>query len=223
VTFNSIGNKGKPSFIVNTLNVGLFAGVGDDLTVNAMFDLVPRSRDVSVDHGGLFLGDFLDVKLAYAEYSIVPGILSLTAGKFDSVLGREYRTEESPDRLTVTPSLICRYTCGHPLGVKARLRAFDEALVLKTAITNGSSFSALFPFSNDIDTNTPKTVSSRVSYRFPGIAHLDLGASGAYGAQDFQTTDDIKQWHYGFDAHVDWHDIDFTAEFVQGHALGKTE
>src|SRR4051812_7372045 len=100
VTFDPIGNEGVPSFIVNALNVGLFAGVGDDLTVNALFDLVPRNRNVSVGHNGLFLGDFLDVKLAYAEYSIVPGILSLTAGKFDSVLGREYRTQESPDRLS---------------------------------------------------------------------------------------------------------------------------
>ena len=188
-----------------------------------MFDLVPRSRNVSFDHGGQFLGDFLDVKLAYAEYSIVPGILSVTAGKFDSVLGREYRTQESPDRLSVTPSLICRYTCGHPLGIKARLRAFDETLILNTAVTNGSSFTEMFPFNDEIDVNAMKTVSSRLSYRLPGTAHLEVGASGAYGAQDFQTSDDVKQWHYGFDAHFDWHDIDFTAEFVQGHALGKTD
>ncbi len=222
VVFNPIHNHGKPSFILNALNVALFAGVGDDLTVNGLFDLVPRNRDVS-DPGGVALGDFLDVKLAYAEYAIVPGILSITAGKFDSVIGREYRSQESPDRLSVTPSLICRYTCGHPLGVKARLRAFDETLVLNTAVTNGSSFVEMFPFYDEIDVNAFKTVSSRLSYRFRGAAHLEVGASGSYGAQDFQTSDDVKQWHYGFDAHFDWHDIDFSAEFVQGHALGKTE
>jgi hypothetical protein len=225
VTFDPIHNGGKPSFIANALNVGLFAGVGDDLTVNGMFDLVPRSRNVSVldKDGSPFLGDFIDVKLAYAEYSLVPGILSITAGKFDSVLGREYRTQESPDRLTVTPSLICRYTCGHPLGVKARLRAFDETLILNTAVTNGSSFSEMFPFYDEIDVNASKTISSRLSYRIPGAAHFELGTSGAYGAQDFQTSDDVKQWHYGFDAHLDWRDIELNAEFVQGHALGKTE
>jgi hypothetical protein len=104
-----------------------------------------------------------------------------------------------------------------------RLRALDETLILNTAVTNGSSFSEMFPFYDEIDVNTFKTVSSRLSYRFPGAAHLELGASGAYGAQDFQTSDDVKQWHYGFDAHFDWHDIDLTGEFVQGHALGKTE
>jgi hypothetical protein len=222
VTFDPVNNGGKPSFIVNALNVALFAGVGDDLTVNGMFDLVPRNRDVS-DPDGKFLGDFVDVKLAYAEYSLIPGILSLTAGKFDSVLGREYRTQESPDRLTVAPSLICRYTCGHPLGVKARLRLFDETLILNTAVTNGSSFVEMFPFYDEIDVNASKTVSSRLSYRIPGAAHFELGTSGAYGAQDLQTSDSVHQWHYGFDAHLDWRDIEMNAEFVQGHALGRTE
>jgi hypothetical protein len=222
VTFNPIRNGGKPSFILNALNVGLFTGVGDDLTVHGLFDLVPRSRDVS-DSGGVFLGDFVDVKLGYAEYHLAPGTLSVSAGKFDSVLGREYRTQESPDRLTVTPSLICRYTCGRPLGVKARLRLFEEALVLNTSVTNGTHSLEMFPFYNEIDVNKFKTAASRISYKFPGTARFDVGASGAFGAQDFQTDDAVTQWHYGFDAHFDWHDFDFAAEFVQGRAVGKTQ
>ena len=45
----------------------LFAGIGDTAQVNASIDFVPRARDVS-NPNGLFLGDFLDVKLAYGEW-----------------------------------------------------------------------------------------------------------------------------------------------------------
>jgi hypothetical protein len=71
------------------------------------------------------------VKLAYAELRVPIASfgLSLYAGKMDPVLGYEYRVEEAPDRLTVTPSLICRYTCGRPIGLKARARFLDERLV----------------------------------------------------------------------------------------------
>jgi hypothetical protein len=51
---------------------------------------------------------------------------------------------------------------------------------------------------------------------------LEFGASGAYGAQDLQKDDSVAQWHYGFDVHLDWKDILFTGEFVQGRATGAT-
>ena len=38
--------------------------------------------------------------------------------------GIEYRTQESTDRIGIAPSLICRYTCGHPIGLKARAQFF---------------------------------------------------------------------------------------------------
>jgi hypothetical protein len=223
VTFNPIGNEGKASFIANALNMALFAGIGESLTVNAMFDLVPRGRDVS-NAAGMFLGDFLDVKLAYAEYLIPTEKLSwsLYAGKLDSVLGREYRVQESPDRLAVTPSLICRYTCGRPLGVKARVRSNDNSWAVNVAVTNGSSFVEMFPFYGEIDKNNAKTASGRLSYRLPLGTGLEFGASGAYGAQDLQRDDSVAQWHYGFDVHLDWKDILFTGEFVQGRATGAT-
>jgi hypothetical protein len=221
VTFNPIGNGGKASFIANALNVALFAGVGESLTVNAMFDLVPRGRDVS-NGSGLFLGDYLDVKLAYAEYLIPTEKVSfsLYAGKFDSVLGREYRIQESPDRLGVTPSLICRYTCGRPLGIKARARSHDNSWTINVALTNGTSFVETFPFYGEIDRNHAKTASGRLSYRFPLGSGLEFGASGAYGAQDLQGDDAVAQWHYGFDVHLDWKDVLLTGEFVQGRAPG---
>ncbi|HNN97379.1 MAG TPA: hypothetical protein PKI03_34150, partial [Pseudomonadota bacterium] len=69
VTFNPIGNKGTPSFLVNNLNLALFVGLSENLQVNALIDFLPRGRNVS-NPDGLFLGDFLDVKLGYVEYTV---------------------------------------------------------------------------------------------------------------------------------------------------------
>lgn len=242
VTFNPIDNFGSASFIVNSLTLQLFSALTDNLTFTGIVDLVPRGRDVSVaaeasaslDNAPNALGDFLDVRLAYLEY-IVPVkrfSLSFFAGKMDSVLGYEYRTSESPDRIGVTPSLICRYTCGHPLGLKARAKFFDDRFIVNLALTNGSSFSEYFPFYDEIDFNNFKTVQGRVSYRFPVGAGLEIGASGAFGAQDNQPTaqtlpsygsvspDTVYQWHYGLDLHLDTQRFDLSAEWVQGKANG---
>ena len=191
---------------------------------NLSVDLVPRRRDVS-NPDGLFVGDYLDVKLGYVEYRPRAGDvnLSLFAGKFDSVLGIEYRSQDAPDRTTVTPSLICRYTCGHPIGLKARAELLDDALAVNVAVTNGSHVSEGFPFSDEADRNAWKTVAGRLSYRFPVGAGLELGASGAFGAQDLQVDDDVYQWHYGADLRLEWHDLELSAEYVQGKAEGKSE
>ena len=224
VTFDPVHNGGKASFILNTFNMSFFAGLGEDLTLNAAIDFVPRGRDVS-NPNGLFVGDYIDVKLGYVEY-IAPLRslkLSLFAGKFDSVLGREYRSQEAPDRLGVSPSLICRYTCGRPLGLKARAELFHDVMTVNLSVTNGSHISEGFPFQNEIDQNFFKTVAGRISARAPLGAGLEVGVSGAFGAQDLQSDDSVHQWHYGVDAHLDWHDVDFSAEFAQGRAVGKTQ
>jgi hypothetical protein len=224
ITFDPIANRGKPSFILNALNLQLFTGVGDNLTINAAVDFLPRSRNIS-DPDGVGLGDYLDVKLGYVEYrlEVLGTALSLSAGKFDSVLGYEYRVQESPARITVTPSLLCRYVCGHPLGVKARWQALkDDALTLNVALTNGSHFIESFDFADEVDINAGKTAAGRLSYRFPWGAGLEVGASGAYGAQDAQATASVVQWHYGFDAHLEWRDLNVTAELVKGKAEGDT-
>ena len=222
ITFDPIHNGGEPSFILNTVNLAVFAGVGDDVTINAAVDFLPRGRNVS-DPDGVALGDYLDVKLGYVEYRLdVAGTeLSLSAGKFDSVLGYEYRIQDAPNRISVTPSLICRYICGHPLGLKARWQALDEgALALNVALTNGSHFTESFDFADEIDMNAGKTVAGRLSYRLPVGAGIELGASGAYGSQDAQPELSVPQWHYGFDLHAELGDLNFTAEFVQGEAEG---
>ena len=221
VTFDPIDSRGKSTFLVNALNLGLLVGIGDAASLVGSVDFVPRGRDVS-NPMGLFLGDYLDVKLAYAEWrpAVESVSLALQVGKLDSVLGREYRALESPDRTTVTPSLICRYICGRPIGVKARAKTLDDALILNVAVTNGGHGIEGFPFSDETDTNEVKTIAGRLSYLLG--KQLDLGVSGAFGAQDLQPDDGVRQWHIGGDLHLDWNDVELTAEIVHGRANGKT-
>jgi hypothetical protein len=149
--------------------------------------------------------------------------LDLYAGKFDPVFGYEYRIQESPDRITVTPSLMCRYTCGRPVGLKGRAKFLQSrALIVAMSVANGSSVRESFGFANEVDTNHFKTIASRVSYRFSVGAGLEVGASGQLGAQDLQRSDDAYQWQYGFDAHLDIRGVEAAAEFVMGTMDGVT-
>jgi hypothetical protein len=221
VVFDPINSRGKSTALVNAVNLALFTGIGETGSALVSVDFVPRARDIS-DIAGLFNGDYIDVKLAYGEWK--PKLdkidLALQAGKFDSVIGYEYRSLESPDRIGVTPSLICRYTCGRPIGLKARAKVLDDKLIVNVAVTNGSHFIEGFDFSDETDANNMKTVAGRVSYVFGG--KVELGASGAYGAQDFQPANDVVQWHAGADLHVDVKGVEFTAEYVKGKASGET-
>ncbi len=223
ITFDSVDNEGVASFIVNALNLQLFAGIGKSVSLTSFVDFLPRSRDVS-DSAGTFLGDFVDVKLAYMQWNTSLELFDLRvfAGKFDSVVGREYRFQEAPDRITVTPSLLCRYVCGRPLGVKARARFLDSKLIVNVSVTNGSNFTEGFNFADEVDSNNAPTVSGRLSYQLP-FAELDLGVSGAYGAQDQQADSKVIQYHWGGDLHLLWNDFELTAEYVQGNAEGVSE
>jgi len=224
VTFDPVDSGGKSSFIANAINLDLTTGVGDSLVFEGMVDFIPRNRDVS-DSDGVGLGDYVNIKLAYVDY-IVPTRrfdLDLYAGKIDTVFGYEYRIQESPDRTTVTPSLLCRYTCGRPVGLKGRAKFLpSRALIWALSLTNGSSFREGFGLANEVDTNHFKTVASRLSYRFDVGAGLELGASGQYGAQDLQPADDVRQWQYGFDGHLDIRGLEVTGEFVLGRVDGDT-
>lgn len=221
ITFDSIKSKG-PTFLVNSLNVSLFGQVGKSTLLNAKFDLVPRGRDVS-DKEGLFLGDFVDVRLAYVEQRISRRWmdLSLFAGKFDSVIGFEYRSQEAPTRVEVTPSLICRYTCGYPLGIKARALFRDGLFGVNLALTNGTSFIELFPFHDELDSNKMKTGSGRL--HIAPMRGVEVGVSGLYGAQDQQPDNSTVQWMYGVDFHLHRQNLVLRGEFVQGRARGQTE
>src|SRR4029079_16076309 len=106
-------------------------------------------------------------------------------GKFDSVIGIEYRSRKAKQRFGITPSLIARYTTGTPVGIKVRSRLGPNDLVtVAGAWTNGSSVIEPFHFYDETDSNAGKTVSGRVSIAPPPPVLLELGVSGLYCAQD---------------------------------------
>jgi hypothetical protein len=215
--------QGKTSFLLNALNFSVRAGLGEQVVVFGMVDIVPRGRDVR-EASDRFLGDFVDLKLAYVLWR--PAVrrigLEFYGGKIDSVFGREYRIQESPNRIEVTPSLICRYTCGRPVGVATRMAFFERALTLALSLTNGSTYQETFGLSNEVDQNNVKTGSGRLAYEVPW-GHLQIGVSGQLGAQDMQASDLVLQHQYGFDAHFELRGLEMTAEFLRGRAHGRDD
>jgi len=227
ITFDGVNSEGKSSFILNAFNLNLLAGIGKGVSIEGLIDFVPRNRNVADPEASRFaLGDYIDVKLAYLRWQVPVKRLDfdLYAGKIDPPFGYEYRIQESPNRMGVTPSLLCRYTCGRPLGVKARFRFLPKrALIFAISVTPGSSFTENFGFANEIDTNNFKTVMGRLSYVIPVGAGLEIGSSGAVGAQDFQAKELAIQKQYGFDLHMEVKGLDLTGEYVQGKVDGDTE
>jgi hypothetical protein len=225
ILFNPIDAGSRPTFLVNALNLQLFTGIGADASLHASVDFVPRGRNVSTSDGA-FLGDYLDIKLAFGEYRVPLESLSLElyAGKFESVVGREYRVDEAPTRITVAPSLLCRYLCGRPIGVKARTLLLDQRLIINASVTNGSHFWESFGFADEVDSNSRPTGALRVSYApaLSGSKVVEIGASGAVGAQDQQPANDVIQWHAGVDLMAQVGDFEMTAEYVKGKAPGAT-
>lgn len=218
IHFDPIHSQGRPSFLVNAVNLGLSGAIGDELTMQAMIDFLPRDALIT----GAALGDFIDVKLAWARWErpLGPVRFALSAGKFDSLHGLEYRAQEANTRLTVTPSLMCRYTCGRAVGLKAQLFLLEGALEAAVSLTNGSNQQELFPWANESDWNGFKTVSARLLGRVNG---LELTVSGMIGAQDRQPDDTLLQWHVGGGARLTRGNFLAQAEFMGGRSPGKME
>jgi len=218
--FDSIDSTGAPSFIVNEVNLRLDAAVARNALATASVDFIPRSgREFS-------LGDFMEVDLAQLEWMpTASGRTSIFVGKFESVVGIEYRERKSTERFGVTPSLIARYTTGTPIGIKVRSKLGDEErVVIAAAVTNGSSTTEQFHFYDEIDSNAGKTLSGRVSVRpLPaGVpADVEVGLSGAWGPQDHALDSTHYLWFAGVDllAHVGA--LDVKAQFLKGAAPGQ--
>jgi len=208
---NPLASHGHPSVLVNSVGVKIGRDVGHDFAIASLVELLPRPGNSQLD-------------IEYAHVDWHPwhdddADLVISAGKIDSVLGLEYRTQDAPDRLTVTPSLINRYLSGRPLGIEGRLVL--GPLTASAAIANGDSFVDRFEPSTSIHASALPTVSGHIQLLF--VPGLELGISGAAGPQDKQSDDSLAQWHLGFDVHVTGPDgLSLTAEYVQGNQEGKT-
>jgi hypothetical protein len=206
-----LNSHGRPSFVVNALGLTISRTVGHGVSVSALAELLPRPTS-----------NILDIELANVEYRPLEETnLVIAAGKIESVLGIEYRSQDPTRRLGVTPSLICRYTCGRPIGVRALL--VEGRLSASASLTNGDNFAERFEPDLELKANKLPTAAGHVQWLFPVGQGLELGASGAIGPQDGQSDVGIAQWHFGFDARLsDLSGFDVTAEYVQGLQQGKT-
>ena len=214
--FDSINSKGAPGFIANELNLTLTTALAESVLGTASVNFVPRS-------GSEFgLGDFIDVDLAQIEWVLTDsGSTSLFVGKTESLLGVEYRDRKSPSRFGITPSLLARYTTGPALGLKLRSRLGPgDFLVLAAAVTNGSNTTEQFHFFDEIDSNAAKTGSGRVAVRMPFL-DLELGFSGAYGAQDRARGSQGNMWFWGPDLLLHTGPFDLKAQFLRGKSPGR--
>lgn len=214
--FDSVRSRGAPGFLVNEVNLSLVAGLSSKLLVSTSVNFVPRT-------GSEFaLGDVFDLDIAQLEW--IPfdsGKVSVFFGKFDSVIGIEYRDRKANQRFGVTPTLLHRYTSGTPLGIKARAKFFDaDRLVVAAAVTNGSSTTEQFHFAEEGDSNFGKTVSGRVSLRLPVPGHFEVGASGEYGAQDRARSSADPLWFVGVDMLYFLGDLSVKAQWLRGGAPG---
>ena len=213
---DSIHSGGAPGFIVNEINMKLTYGLGQSAVATASLNFTPRTGS------NFSLGDVFDADIAQLEWMPTRSQkTSIFVGKFDSVLGIEYRERKSDQRYGITPSLIARYTTGTAIGVKVRSKfGPDDLLVLAGAVTNGSFTTEQFFFYNETDTNLGKTVSGRLSLHPPFPLDMELGTSGSYGPQDRSPNDVGKMWFWGVDYQLHLRRADLRAEYLRGASPG---
>ena len=214
--FDSIHSGGAPGFIANEVNLTLTSGLGDSALASASINFVPRSGS------NFSLGDFMEVDIAQLEWMPTRSQkTSIFVGKFDSVLGIEYRDRKAHQRFGITPSLIARYTTGTALGLKMRTKLGpDDLIVFAASLTNGSFTTEQFHFYNEIDTNAGKTGSGRLALHPPLPFETEIGVSGSYGSQDRATSSAGAMWFWGVDLMTHIQSIDFKAQYLQGGAPG---
>ena len=210
-TDDTIHSHGRPSLIVNAVGLAISKAVTERVAITALAEWSPRPGP-----------DRFDVPFAHIDYRPSDEIdLVISVGKIDSVLGVEYRTQDAPRRLGVTPSLLCRYTCGRPLGIEARLVQGPATLGL--AITQGDSFDERFSPDDQLASSKLPSLSAHLQWQLPVGRGLEIGVSAMIGPQDGQPSRSVHQWHYGFDATLkDLDRWDVIAEVVQGRLRGRT-
>jgi hypothetical protein len=216
--FDSVHSHGNPSFIINEINMTMNAGLGEHVLSTASVNFMPRTgHDFSI-------GDFMEVDIAQVEWTPTQsGKTSIFVGKFDSVLGIEYRDRKANQRFGITPSLLARYTTGTALGLKIRSKfGASDWLTVAGAVTNGSNTTEQFHFYDEVDSNAGKTASGRISVKYPGDAfELELGVSGSYGAQDRARDSSGAMWFAGVDLLGHMGSVDIKAQWLKGEAPGN--
>jgi hypothetical protein len=209
----SVGIGGRPSFLLNTLDVDLkYTPPSVPLMVFSRVQFLPRFTGS---------GDDTRVYVEQAFGRLVPfdsQELALSAGKFDSVFGIEYLDNEANIRTGVTPSLVARYTTGQSVGAKLfyriQIAPWWSAVSLNVAGTNSGNFvEALQP--PDASLSGEPVGSGRLGYELNlPVVQAKLGASGMTGPRNDQGDQSARQRAFGFDARVAAFGVYLNAEYV---------
>ena len=210
----SAGIGGRPSFLLNTLNVDFkYATPGMPLTVFSRVQFLPRFMGAG--------GDATRVLVEQAFGRLVPfdsQELALTIGKFDSVFGIEYLDNQANIRTGITPSLIARYTTGQSIGAKLfyriQIAPLWSALSLNVAATNSGSFVDVLQPPDASLTGAP-VGSGRLGYELNvPVLQAKLGVSALYGARNDQFDQSAHQKAYGADLRIAVVGLYVNAEYV---------
>jgi len=215
--FDSVNSDGAPGFIINEVNLTLNAALSPSALATASVNFIPRSgHDFAI-------GDFVEVDLAQLEWLPTPsGKTSIFVGKFDSVIGIEYRERKASQRFGITPTLMARYTTGTPIGLKVRSKFLDgDRIVVAAALTNGSSTTEQFHFYDEVDSNAGKTASGRLSVKPAPALDLEIGLSGEYGSQDRALDSLDPMWFWGVDLLGHVGPVDIKAQYLRGRSEGE--
>jgi hypothetical protein len=214
--FDSVNSGGNPTFLVNELNVTVNAGVGSRALFTSSVNFTPRTGN------DFQLGDSFDVDLVQLEWMPTSsGKHSIFVGKFDSVIGHEYKTRKAHERFGITPTLLARYTTGTAVGIKGRSKLANDHIVLAASVTNGSFGTEQFHFHSEVDTNAFKTISGRAALRAEaGALEVEVGPSGQWGVQDGAADGAGKMAVFGLDAEVKHTRFALKAQWLRGKAPG---
>jgi hypothetical protein len=210
---SSLGIGGRTSAFVNTVDLDLrYDAHPAPVLTFARAQLLPRFTATGSETR-LFL------EQAFARVSPLRSQeLAITVGRFDSVFGIEYLENEANLRTGITPSLVARYTTGHPLGAKAFYRVqiapLWSAVTLNAAATDGGTFvEALQPA--EISLTGRPVGSARLGYELdlPGF-QLKLGGSGLVGPRNDQGDPGAEQRALGADARIYFAGLSLAGEYV---------
>lgn len=215
--FDSVNSNGAPGFIINEVNLTLNAALAPTALATVSTNFIPRSGS------DFAIGDFVEVDIAQLEWMPTrSGRTSIFVGKFDSVIGIEYRERKASQRFGITPTLMARYTTGTPIGVKVRSKFGEgDRFVIAVAATNGSATTEQFHFYDEVDSNAGKTAMGRLSVRPLLNLDLEIGLSGEYGSQDRALDSLDPLWFWGVDLLGHIGPVDIKAQYLRGHSDGE--
>jgi hypothetical protein len=215
--FDSVNSNGAPGFIINEVNLTLNAALAPTALATASVNFIPRTGS------DFAIGDFVELDIAQLEWMPTrSGRTSIFVGKFDSVIGIEYRERKASQRFGITPTLMARYTTGTPIGIKVRSKLGDgDRFVIAVAATNGSATTEQFHFYDEVDSNAGKTAMGRFSVRPLLSLDLEVGLSGEYGSQDRALDSLDPMWFWGVDLLGHIGPVDIKAQYLRGHSDGE--